>query len=208
MYSIIFAFCVFGAAEAGPLPALPGTSPLEESADFAATMVTGIDQWLMRAIEASIEGRQARWRRDFASHAAYAESIAPNRAHFAGVIGLKDARVAPCMELLASPGQPPLLARGESCEVHAVRWSVLEGVRGEGLLLRPGGTPKAFMVALGDCAWTPEMLAGLTDELPAEAQYARRLGESGCMVVIPALLDRQCTFSGRPGVRMINLPHR
>ncbi|HOD51376.1 MAG TPA: hypothetical protein PKJ78_15155 [Candidatus Hydrogenedentes bacterium] len=208
MYSIIFAFCVFGAAEAGPLPALPGTSPLEESADFAATMVTGIDQWLMRAIEASIEGRQARWRRDFASHAAYAGSIAPNRAHFAGVIGLKDARVAPCMELLASPGQPPLLARGESCEVHAVRWSVLEGVRGEGLLLRPGGTPKAFMVALGDCAWTPEMLAGLTDELPAEAQYARRLGESGCMVVIPALLDRQCTFSGRPGVRMTNLPHR
>jgi len=208
MQSIVFAVWMLGAAEAGPVQALPGTAPLEESVDFAAAMVAGIDQWLDRALEASVDARPALWQRDVASHAAYAASIAPNRDRFARIIGLKDARVAPAMEFIASPERPSLLGRGAAYEVHAVRWAVLEGVYGEGLLLRPDGAPKAFVVALGDCAWTPEMLAGLTGGLPPEAQYARRLAESGCMVVAPAILDRQCTWTGASRVRKTNLPHR
>jgi hypothetical protein len=203
MYSIVFAFCMFGAVEA-----LPGTAPLEETVDFAETMVAGIDRWLMRAIEASPEKREAFWERDVSSHSAYVASVARNRERFAQIIGMKDARVTPCMELVATPGQSSLLARGEGYEVHAVRWAVLEGLDAEGLMLRPEGAPQAFIVALGDCDWTPEMLAGLTEDLPPEAQYARRLAESGCMVVIPTLLDRDCTFAGNPDVRMTNQPHR
>ena len=208
MHRIVLAFVMFGAAEPVPVQPLPNTAPLEESADFAATMVEGIDRWLMQAIGASTGQRASKWQRDVSSHAAYLESIAPNRERFARIIGLKDARVAPGMELIASPGRSSLLARAGNCEVHAVRWSVLEGVEAEGLLLQPAGAPKAFVVALGDCDWPPEMLSGLTEGLPPEAQYARRLAESGCMVVVPALLDRQCTWSGNPGVRMTNLPHR
>ena len=203
MYSIVIAFCMFGAVEA-----LPGTAPLEETVDFAETMVAGIDRWLMRAIEASPEKREALWDRDVSSHSAYVASVAPNRGRFAQVTGLKDARVTPRMELVATPEQSSLLGRGEGYEVHAVRWAVLEGLDTEGLLLRPEGAPKALIVALGDCDWTPEMLAGLTEDLPPEAQYARRLAESGCMVVIPTLLDRECTFAGNPDVRMTNQPHR
>ncbi len=203
MYSIVIAFCMFGAVEA-----LPGTAPLEETVDFAETMVAGIDRWLMRAIEASPEKREAFWDRDVSSHSAYVASVAPNRGRFAQVTGLKDARVTPRMELVATPEQSSLLGRGEGYEVHAVRWAVLEGLDTEGLLLRPEGAPKALIVALGDCDWTPEMLAGLTEDLPPEAQYARRLAESGCMVVIPTLLDRECTFAGNPDVRMTNQPHR
>ena len=40
------------------------------------------------------------------------------------------------------------------------------------------------------------------------AQFARRLAESGCLVLIPTLIDRKDTWSGIPGIRMTNLPHR
>ena len=52
------------------------------------------------------------------------------------------------------------------------------------------------------------MLVGLTLGVPPAAQFARRLAESGCQVVIPTLIDRSSTWSGIPGIRMTNQPHR
>ena len=89
-----------------------------------------------------------------------------------------------------------------------MRWPVFEGVHGEGLLLQPDGPPAARIVAIPDADWTPEMLVGLTLGVPPAAQFARRLAESGCQVVIPTLIDRSDTWSGIPGVRMTNQPHR
>ena len=40
------------------------------------------------------------------------------------------------------------------------------------------------------------------------AQFARRLAENGCQVVIPVLLDRSDTWSGIAEFRMTNQPHR
>ncbi len=208
MQKILVAICLLGAVEAGSVETLPGTAPLEVTGDLAQAMVAGIDQWLDRALVASIDARKGLWQRALSSHEAYVASIAPNRDRFARIIGLKDPRVAPVMKFIATPERPSLLARGSSWEAHAVHWTVLEGVYGEGLLLLPDGPPRAFVVALGDCAWTPEMLAGLTDEMPAEAHYARRLAENGCMVVVPALLDRESTWTSASPVRKTNLPHR
>ena len=51
---------------------------------------------------------------------------------------------------------------------------------GAGLLLVPTGRqPVADVVAIPDCANTPEQLVGLTPGVPAESQFARRLAESG-----------------------------
>jgi hypothetical protein len=77
-----------------------------------------------------------------------------------------------------------------------VRWPVLEGVYGEGLLLEPAGAVLARVVALPDADWSPEMLAGLAPGVPAEAQFARRLAENGCLVLIPTLINRDITWSG------------
>ncbi len=52
------------------------------------------------------------------------------------------------------------------------------------------------------------MLAGLAAGLDPKEQFARRLAENGCQVLIPVLIDRQDTWSGIPGVRMTNQPHR
>ena len=89
-----------------------------------------------------------------------------------------------------------------------MRWPVFEGVTGEGLLLQPESKPFARVVAIPDADWSPEMLAGLEPGVPPAAQFARKLAEAGCQVVIPTLIDRKDTWSGIPGVRMTNQPHR
>jgi dienelactone hydrolase len=52
------------------------------------------------------------------------------------------------------------------------------------------------------------MLAGLAPGLEPFAQFARRLAENGCQVLVPVLIDRADTWSGIPGIRMTNQPHR
>ena len=110
--------------------------------------------------------------------------------------------------LLESTSSPAQIATGRGFKVLRVRWPVFEGVHGEGLLLQPDGPPAARIVAIPDADWTPEMLVGLTLGVPPAAQFARRLAESGCQVVVPTLIDRSDTWSGIPGIRMTNQPHR
>ena len=54
----------------------------------------------------------------------------------------------------------------------------------------------------------PEQLAGLAPGLDPSAQFACRLAERHCQVVVPVLIDRQDTWSGNPAIRMTNQPHR
>jgi dienelactone hydrolase len=84
----------------------------------------------------------------------------------------------------------------------------LSGLHAEGLLLAPKGTPRARVVAIPDADWTPEMLTGLTTGVPESAQFARRLAENGCQVLVPLLINREDTYSGNPEIRMTNEPHR
>ncbi len=52
------------------------------------------------------------------------------------------------------------------------------------------------------------MLVGLAPGVDPVAQFARRLAENGCQVVIPVLIDRNDTWSGIAEFRMTNQPHR
>ena len=187
---------------------LSGTEPLALQGDLAAMMVAGIGRFLDGELLASIERRAARWQRDFASPEAYAASVEPNRQRFWKIIGAADLRESAELHVLATPADPGVVAEGAGYKVLAVRWRVLPGVDAEGLLLQPEGRPVADVVALPDCDATPEMLAGLAPGIPVEAQFARRLAENGCRVLIPALTDRSDTWSGNPAIRMTNQPHR
>ena len=172
-----------------PAPVLAGTAALTEGGDLAAHMVAGIGAFLDRALEAA----------DAAARPAPTGDAA-RRLDLARRIGVVDERLpVPALELLATTAAPSLLARGPGYEVHAVRWPVLEGVEGEGLLLRPLAAPVAHAVALPDADCPPEALAGLRPGLPAAAQFARRLAECGFQVVVPTLIDRGGEWArGRP----------
>ena len=191
---------------------LTGTAALTEDGDLAAGMVEGIDRFASRLTCASVVDRDRHWRRDTSSNAAYEQSIAPNRDRLRKILGVVDERPAPGLRIVATvpprDGEGGELARTESYTIHAVRWDALTGVEAEGLLLTPVGGGASDVVALPDCDSTPEALCGLAPGVPRPAQFARRLAENGCRVLVPALLSREETHSGIRGVRMTNQPHR
>lgn len=200
---------VVSAKNIGPTH-LPGTEPLTREGDLAAQMVDGIHAYLSQQTAASVKGRQERWHHDYSNHEAYDVSVAANRDRFSKVIGLIDARVpytAPSIEV--ELGGASIVASGDGYKVYSVRWPALEGVDAEGLLLEPTSAPVAQVVALPDADWSPEMLVGLAAGVPAEAQFARRLAENGCRVLIPTLINRDCTWSGNEALGLhTNLTHR
>ncbi|MBI4326290.1 MAG: dienelactone hydrolase family protein [Chloroflexi bacterium] len=173
-------------------------------------MVEGIDRFLMREIERSVAERPKLWQRDFSSRDAYEKSVQPNRDRLRRYIGAVDQRVpVAALEFVSRTAVPAKIAETDKYTVFAVRWPVFAGVYSEGLLLQPKAELVARVVAIPDADQTPEMLAGLAPGLGAEAQFARRLAEQGCQVVVPVLIDRQDTWSGNPELgRFTNQPHR
>ncbi|MBN1345044.1 MAG: hypothetical protein JXQ73_20285 [Phycisphaerae bacterium] len=188
---------------------LNGTSPLRDQGDLAARMVAGIDRFLTRGLTASVERRGGHWKQDFSSREAYARSVSANRERLREIIGAVDPRPLPVqMELVGTTEQPSLVGQGAGYTVHAVRWRALDGVDGEGLLLRPTSSPVARIIAIPDADQTPEMLVGMAVGGAPEGQFGRRLAEACCEVLVPALINRSDTFSGNPRVCVTNQPHR
>src|SRR4051812_26589452 len=70
----------------------PGTAPLTMEGDLADQMVAGIDRFLLRQIENSVAKRSRHWKRDVSSEKKYNQSVAPNRARLAKIIGAHDPR--------------------------------------------------------------------------------------------------------------------
>jgi dienelactone hydrolase len=194
------------AAAADPLP---GTKPLTEEGELHKKMVDGIHKYLDREIAASVAKRKDYWKPDFSSPEAYLKSIEPNRERLRKILGVVDKRLPPNLEYVGGPDQPALVGETDKYKVFAVRWAVLPGVDGEGLLLEPKGKILANVVAIPDADQTPEQLAGLAAGVAKDAQLARRLAESSHRVIVPVLIDRNDEYSANPRLgRGTNQPHR
>ena len=180
------------AAEPESPGVLPGTKPLAMSGDIASELVAGVDRFLVKETEKSIQRRARFYKRDFSSPQKYNESIEPNRQRLAQILGVRDGRVAfDSPQLVNSVSQSALVGKGDGFDVLAVRWPAFGDVYGEGLLLVPTGRKKvADVVAIPDADQTPEMIVGLVAGVAPESQFARRLAESGCRVLVPVLVDR------------------
>jgi len=195
---------------------LTGTAPLTTEGDLAMQMVDGIHRYLLQETEKQVQERAQLWNRDYTSVERYERSIEPNRQRFRQMIGAVDTRVeAQAPELVGSLAVPARISEGPGYKVYAVRWPVFagptadsDGLEAEGLLLQPEGEPVARVVAIPDADWTPEMLAGVVPGISPGAQFARRLAENKCEVIVPTLINRDDTFSGIPGIGMTNMPHR
>lgn len=187
----------------------PGTKPLTGKEDLARVMVDGIGKYLDRALAASVKQRNSIWIPLLDQGVLIPPSEKANRQRLATILGVVDRRLQGGMDYVATTERPALIAETTRYQVHTVRWQVLPGVDGEGLLLEPKGKVTANVVALPDADWTPEMLAGLDPGVERSAQFARRLAENGCRVLIPTLIDRQDTWSGSTRIgRFTNQPHR
>jgi len=195
---------------------LAGTAPLTMTGDLASQMVDGIRAFLLRRTQEAAQERAQLWQRDYRSREDYQRSVSPNRERFRQIIGAVDPRVAArAPELLGSVSAPAQVSEMSGYKIYSVRWAVCEpvvadfgGFDAEGLLLEAKGRPVARVVAVPDADWPPETVAGLAPGVPAAAQFARRLAENGCQVLVPLLINREDTFSGVPGIGMTNQPHR
>lgn len=188
LFVIAALFSTF-AGEAAPLQ---GTQALTLDGDIASQLVAGADTFLLRELDKSVERRARHWKRDVASAGKYTASVEPNRTRLAWILGVRDPRVAfDAPELLATPNQPALIGRGDNYDIFAVRWPAFGDVNAEGVLLAPTGRkPLADVVCIPDADQSPEQLCGLSESIAPASQFARRLAESGCRVLIPTLIDR------------------
>ncbi|MDB6075652.1 MAG: dap4 1, partial [Verrucomicrobiaceae bacterium] len=166
---------------------LEGTQPLAPNADFSATMVAGIDKYLLRQIEESKTTRH------------------PHRERLRTILGAIDPRLpVKALELVGDTNDPALLAENANGRIYRVRWPVLEGVHGEGILIQPKTKPLARVVYLPDADTLPEMIAGIQKGHPDFS-----LINSGCEIVIPTLISRDSSFSSNEHFNVkTNIPHR
>ena len=187
-------------AAAQPAGTLSGTKPLDWEGDLSVKMMDGAHRFVERKIRESAVSRQKHWKRDLSSSRAYEESVEPNRRRFREITGVVDPRGSrPAWSVRRMPAAPNSWPSRRLYRVYQVRWPVLDGVYGEGLLLEPKSPPSAYVIALPDADQTPEQIAGLAPGLAPASQYARRLAEQGCLVLAPVLIDRTARWSGRAG---------
>ena len=202
--------------------ALPGTQPLTLEGDIASILVNGADRFLVNKLKHSVQAREQHWSRNFSSKEDYQKSIEINHAKLKDILGLKDKRVPfthPKFDLEITE-KSPVYMKTEAFEAYKIKWPVVGDVMAEGLMLVPNlltfrkteipVEPEftaaykeralfdsfyaaAHVIALPDADQRPEQLAGLAPGIAPESQFARRLAESGCRVIIPDLISRKMT---------------
>jgi dienelactone hydrolase len=196
---------VLEAAEQRP----PASPALTDGTDRSAAMVAGIHRHLdtltreiaaVRAVDWDAQRNRPTW----------SDFVRTMRGTVARQIGAHEARGSIAhLEVVVAPGSEGPVAESSGIRVHSVRWRVLGQVLAEGLLLEPRQTARVGLVVLPDAEQTPEQIAGLAPGLPPARHYARRLAESGCLVLVPTLLSRGDAQSGNPAIgRITHQPHR
>ncbi|HVY69635.1 MAG TPA: dienelactone hydrolase family protein, partial [Verrucomicrobiae bacterium] len=192
---------------AQPPDTVPGAMPLTMDGDLSAQMVAGINRFLRRETGASVTNRARYWQRDLASREAYEKSVQTNRDHFRQYIGAVDPRPAiKALDFTEDTVTGAKIVETDDYTAMAVRWPAVDGVFGEGLLIQPKTKVRALVVLLPDADQTPEALLAAP---PGQPGAVSQLAASGCLIVIPELINRQDTFSGNPALnRFTNQPHR
>ena len=196
---VITILCVL-TAEAAVSP-LPGTKPLKwKEEDLSERLMDGAHLFVEGRIKQSRARRARFWTSD--------SSAAENRKKLRQIIGVVDSRLPVRMERFGDDANPAQVAETGRYRVFQVRWPVLDGVFGEGLLVQPKGTPVARVVVVPDADQTPEQLLGLAPGIEPQEQFARRLAENGFELVIPALVNRAKLDTSDAGLKRSDQTHR
>lgn len=162
---------LLAAALAAAAQPLEGTAPLDFRGDPAAAIVEGIGRYLERIRPWFLARRN------------------PDPNELRRLIGAIDRRVEPVrLELVATAEESAVLGAGDSFEVLAVRWSVLDGLEAEGIYLRQIGQPRHLVVYL------PE-----TDREPEHNPEIFEFAAAGADVLVPVLLSSAAPPPPAPG---------
>ncbi|MBC8353990.1 MAG: hypothetical protein H8E66_18500 [Planctomycetes bacterium] len=184
----LVASSISGHADDGSLPA---TKPLEwPEAELPDRLMDGAHRFVERKIEQAAMDRRRFWPSRDATADQKHKMIEANRERLRTIIGAVDDRLPPRLEFFGSSRDGSFVYEGDSFHISQVRWPVVEGVFGEGLLLSPDD-PIAAAVVVPDADQTPEQLLGIVQGVAAESQIARQLLANHVEVLIPTMVSRE-----------------
>jgi dienelactone hydrolase len=163
---------------------LPGTEPLDwPEEDLSARLMDGAHRFVENQIR-DFNARQKVIAKDETTRKRL-------RRKLCEIIGVVDQRLPVRLERFGDELNPALLAETAKFRVYQVRWPVLTGIDGEGLLAQPkNGSKQGQLVIVPDADQTPEELLGLCEGIDLSKQYARCLAENGFELLIPCLVSR------------------
>ena len=208
-YRIVLLVCMvasIGYANIGyPQQSIPqkydNTELLEATSDPATRMLEGVERFLDRQLDQSIETSSLAWptpgeRPTGPAHATerYLEATKTFRTLLAERIGLVDVRSNGTHFVKQYRiGNNPVLYQDPNLTVHEVSWEVFPGVQATGLAIQPKET-MFCVIAIPDAGQMPEDLCGAKE---SNATYAMEIARAGGFVVIPTVISR--TESPRNG---------
>lgn len=189
-FAVIALVSAASLAFADELPLLK-TGALEWSEkELPDRLMDGAHKFVERKIAESVASRAKLWARDFSSKEAYSKSVESNRNQLRTIIGAVDSRLPANMERYGDDDSSAMVAETDRYRVEQVRWPVLDGLWGTGLLVQPKGEAVACVVVVPDADQSPEQLLGLHAGAPVSSQIARRLAENGFEVIVPQTIRR------------------
>jgi hypothetical protein len=186
---------------------LPNTTLLE-AGDLGTKMVSGIGTWLDTK---TLENQTLR-NDKFLSYAKK-DSLDPKvleqkKQTLKKILGIIDSpQSTEDLELHETLNKPALIFENKQYKILKIRWQVIEGLHGEGLLIEPKGKPIAQIVAIPPPDIIPESFCGLTND--KSIPMGKILADLGCRVIVPTLIDRKQGFSNNLDIsRKTNIPRR
>lgn len=183
----------FDRLDASAVVELAGTQRLTLQGDIASELVSGVDRFLLKQLDASVKDRRLNWPEPRADGGTYEEAIKELRSDYARRIGLVDSRVEATDWIIESPLSriaddrgSSALASDDTLRIQRVRWPVLEGWEASGLLVIPK-TIRFGVVLVPDASQMPENLCGVGQGSSTDALV---LARAGGLVVIPQVASR------------------
>ena len=188
---------------------LPGTGRLTwPEEDLSERLMDGAHRFVERKIAEAPARRERHWTRDFSSPDAYARSVSARRERLRTIVGAVDARLPAGLEHYGDAARPALVAETAQYRVLQVRWPVLDGVWGAGLLVQPVTKPRAHVVVVPDAGQTPEQLLGLAPSATPAPAALRQLAASGVELLVPVTVSRDKLVTDDTNLRRSDQTYR
>ena len=192
--SLLLFYSVFSLVDSLP-QVLPGTregiAPVSQEA-FSRELLDGAHRFVDLKIEEANTERMRDWTIGFSSKEQKEHFLSEKRDKLRSILGIATQPVkVNKIELIANVSDPVEVAETNKYTIYQIKWPVLEGVFGEGLLLKPKVNPKGHFIVLPDADQIPEQLAGLAPGIAEGSQMARHLAENGFEVIVPTLINRE-----------------
>jgi len=192
LYRSLLVALFVSAAALGSDTKLPGTGVLKWPEDeLPDRLMDGAHRFVERKIADASKTRKQYWPGKHDTADKQAALLRANREELRTIIGAVDERLPPRIEFFGTSSEQVVVHRGDKFRVTQVRWPVIEGVWGEGLLVSPDEKAVAAAIVIPDADQTPRQLLGMAAGVPDESQIARRLIANKVEVLIPTLVSRQ-----------------